>query len=96
MKNKWRKLFSSQIEFTCPYCLQQFPIIKATKEHEPPLSRQKELGASRILLACKSCNNEKGSLSASEYQRWKTTKDFAEFARLETIRNGNLNQGRIR
>lgn len=94
MKNKWRKLYSSQIEFTCPYCLQQFPIIKATKEHEPPLSRQKELGASRILLACKKCNNEKGALSAEEYKRWKTTKNFAEFATLEAIRNGNFNKGR--
>ena len=86
MKNKWRKLYSAQIEFTCPYCLQQFPIIKATKEHEPPLSRQKELGASSILLACKKCNNEKGALSAEEYKRWKTTKNFAEFATLEAIR----------
>ena len=94
MKNKWRKLYSAQIEFTCPYCLQQFPIIKATKEHEPPLSRQKELGASRILLACKKCNNEKGALSAEEYKRWKTTKNFAEFATLEAIRNGNFNKGR--
>ena len=96
MKNKWRKLYSTQIEFTCPYCLQQFPIIKATKEHEPPLSRQKELGASRILLACKKCNNEKGALSAEEYKRWKTTKNFAEFATLEAIRNGNFNKGRIK
>ena len=94
MKNKWRKIYSAQIEFTCPYCLQQFPIIKATKEHEPPLSRQKELGASRILLACKKCNNEKGALSAEEYKRWKTTKNFAEFATLEAIRNGNFNKGR--
>ena len=94
MKNKWRKLYSAQIEFTCPYCLQQFPIIKATKEHEPPLSRQKELGASCILLACKKCNNEKGALSAEEYKRWKTTKNFAEFATLEAIRNGNFNKGR--
>ena len=94
MKNKWRKLYSAQIEFTCPYCLQQFPIIKATKEHEPPLSRQKELGASRVLLACKKCNNEKGALSAEEYKRWKTTKNFAEFATLEAIRNGNFNKGR--
>ena len=94
MKNKWRKLYSAQIEFTCPYCLQQIPIIKATKQHEPPLSRQKELGASRILLACKKWNNEKGALSAEEYKRWKTTKNFAEFATLEAIRNGNFNKGR--
>ena len=93
-KNKWRKLYSMQVQFTCPYCLKLFPLSKATKEHEPPRSRQKELGQSNVILACKKCNNEKGSLTASEYEHWKHPKNFAEFERLERIRNGNFIKGR--
>ena len=66
-----------------------FPIQKATLEHEPPKSRQKELGPSKIFLACKKCNNEKGALTAVEYEIWKTTKDLQTWSLLESIRNGN-------
>ena len=88
MSRKWKKLYEMQINFVCPYCLNTFPLSKATKEHEPPKSRQKELGQSKIILACGKCNNEKGSLTALEYARWKTTKDYHEWERLERIRHG--------
>lgn len=80
-KNKWKKLYKQSISFTCPYCLGTFPMTEATIEHEPPKSRQKELGKSKKILACEKCNNEKGALTAEEYIEWK---------RLEFIRNGGL------
>lgn len=80
-KRKWKKLYGQTISFVCPYCLKTVPLSDATKEHEPPKSRQKELGPSQVFLACKKCNNEKGSLTIEEYKEWK---------RLEFIRNGGL------
>lgn len=77
---KWKKLYSITGTFVCPYCLKEYPLEQATREHEPPLSRQKELGKSTVILACAKCNHEKGALSASEYAEWK---------RLNAIRNGN-------
>lgn len=76
---KWKKLYSMNVSFVCPYCLQTFPISEATRDHEPPKSRQKELGKSTIILCCEKCNNEKSALTAEEYAEWK---------RLEAIRNG--------
>lgn len=76
---RWKKLYGMSINFTCPYCQQQFPFSESTIEHEPPKSRQKELGESVKILACKKCNNQKGALTAEEYAEWK---------RLEFIRNG--------
>lgn len=87
-KKKWRKLYSLNAQFICPYCLKPFPIQKATIEHEPPVSRQKQLGESKLFLACKKCNNEKGALSAYEYEIWKNTKDSLVKTQLENIRNG--------
>lgn len=80
MKTKrWKKLYGHTVSFVCPYCLKTVPLAEATKEHEPPKSRQKELGESKIFLVCKKCNNEKGALTLEEYREWK---------RLELIRNG--------
>lgn len=83
MKKRWKKLYSMNTSFVCPYCLRTVPISDASRDHEPPRSRQRELGASRIVLCCKRCNNEKGALTASQYAEWK---------RLNFIRNG----GKIR
>ena len=88
-KNRWRKLYAAHAQFICPYCLQQFPLSCATIEHEPPRSRQRVLGASRTLLACEKCNNQKGALTADEYNLWKKTTDYQTWVRLERIRNGN-------
>ena len=79
MKNKWKKLYASGVTFTCPYCLKQFPLSDATIEHEPPRSRQEELGKSHKTLACAKCNNKKGALTAKEYELWQI---------LESIRTG--------
>lgn len=82
---KWKKLYGLSATFLCPYCQKVFSMVEATKEHEPPQSRQKEFGKSEVIWACKKCNNEKGSLTAQEYAEWK---------RLEFIRNGGLSNQR--
>ncbi len=78
-QKKWKQLYGHTINFVCPYCLKMLPLTEATKEHEPPQSRQSEFGQSKVYLACKKCNNEKGALTVDEYKEWK---------RLERIRNG--------
>lgn len=77
---KWKKLYGSQVHFVCPYCFQILPMSLATVEHEPPLSRQKELNKkSETYYVCADCNHKKGALTLPEYREW---------LRLETIRNG--------
>ncbi len=84
-KRQWKKLYAISATFTCPYCLKELPLDEATIEHEPPQSRQKELGPSQKFFACKKCNHQKGALTAEEYELWK---------KLEFIRNGGLSQQR--
>ena len=84
-KRKWKNLYAISETFVCPYCLKELPLSEMTVEHEPPRSRQKELGPSTKIWACKRCNNEKGALTAQEYAEWK---------RLEFIRNGGLSRQR--
>lgn len=83
MKKRWRNLYNLNATFICPYCMRKLPISQSTKEHEPPQSRQHELGPSKIILACGKCNHKKGALSAEEYAEWN---------HLENIRNGLFNQ----
>ena len=54
-----------------------------TIDHEPPKSRQKELGQSNLYPCCKKCNNQKGSLTLKEYKQW---------LELEQKRNGHDKQ----
>lgn len=78
-EKRWKKLYGQTISIVCPYCLKIVPVKEATVEHEPPRSRQEELGPSRMYLVCEECNHEKGALTADEYKVWKY---------LEYIRNG--------
>lgn len=89
---KWKRLYGLEATFVCPYCLKTFPIKKATKDHIRPYSRFHDNSPENIVLSCKSCNNEKGSLTPQEYEIWKTTTDRAEWLRLEFIRNGGLSR----
>ncbi len=57
--------------FCCPYCLSRLPLSQSSIEHEPPQSRQNECGESKVILACKQCNNEKSALTETEYTQWK-------------------------
>ena len=49
-EKRWKKLYGQAISFVCPYCLKLFPVKEATVEHEPPKSRQKDLGKSKLYL----------------------------------------------
>lgn len=84
---KWKKLYGQSVSFLCPYCLKFLPMSEASIEHEPPRSRQEELGESKKIIACTKCNNEKGALTAEEYTEWK---------RLEFIRHGRLSEKKER
>lgn len=57
--------------FICPYCLKTIPWEEHSIDHEPPKSRQAELGPSKLVLCCKKCNSEKGALTTQEYEQWK-------------------------
>ncbi len=70
-------------ELFCVLCGQLIESIgELSVEHEPPRSREKELGKSFIYPAHKKCNNEKGALSLDEYKEWK---------RLNNLRVGKTN-----
>jgi len=71
------------VQIICPYCLKPIKPQDITIEHEPPRSRQQELGKSQTYYCCKHCNQQKGALTAEEYIEWK---------RLEFIRNGGLSR----
>lgn len=80
---RWKKLYAIDGMFTCYYCLKKFPIGEATKDHKKPLSRFDDKSKENIVLCCRKCNNEKGALTAEEYDVWK---------RLDFIRNGGLSR----
>lgn len=80
----WKKLYGINGKFICPYCLQEFPIEQATKDHKNPKSRFKDYSPENITVCCEKCNNQKGALTAEEYELWKI---------LEYIRNGGLTRG---
>lgn len=71
MTKKWKKLYKASVSFTCPYCLQQYPLTEATKDHKNPKSRFHDNSEENIVLCCKKCNHEKGALTAEEYEIWK-------------------------
>lgn len=41
-----------------------------TMDHEPPRSRQSELGPSKLYPCCSKCNHQKGALTLQEYKLW--------------------------
>lgn len=82
MKTKrWKRLYGQTVKFVCPYCLKEKPLSDATKDHKNPYSRFHDNSPENIVLCCRECNNEKGALTVAEYAEWK---------RLEAIRNGNI------
>lgn len=76
---KWKKLYSAQVSFVCPYCLKTFPLSQATRDHCVPKNRGGKTTPDNIVLSCQKCNSEKGSLTPEEYAEW---------LRLEKIRHG--------
>lgn len=78
---RWKRLYGASVSFTCPYCLKTFPLTEGTRDHVIPKSRGGSSDPKNIVLSCAECNQKKGSL---------TDKEFAEWKRLEFIRNGGL------
>lgn len=70
----FKKLYKVSHKLPPVYCyLCGKPITKPkdlTVDHEPPRSRQKELGESNLYPACARCNHRKGALSLEEYRQW--------------------------
>ena len=83
MKKRWRKLYGINTTFVCPYCLRPTPPDEASRDHVLPMSRFHNNNADNIVICCRTCNREKGALTATEYVEWK---------RLEFIRNGGLSR----
>lgn len=73
---RWRKLYDINGFFTCPYCLKEYPIIDATRDHRVPKSRGGKTEPENITISCKSCNSEKGALTPEEYELWKILNDI--------------------
>lgn len=78
---KWKQLYSASGTFVCPYCLKTLPLKYATRDHIVPRSRGGKSDPANIILCCKDCNSQKGSLTPDEYAQWK---------QLEFIRNGGI------
>ena len=76
---RWKKLYGSQVNFVCPYCLRTLPLSESTRDHVMPRSRGGKTTPDNIVLVCGDCNREKGALTLEEYKEWK---------RLNFIRNG--------
>src|SRR5580658_793611 len=51
----------------CRYCTGYFGVVDIAADHEIPLSRAGGLGIDNIGFPCHLCNNQKGSLTPSEY-----------------------------
>lgn len=70
-KKKWKKLYGASVSFTCPYCLKNFPLSEATRDHLVPSSRGGKTEPDNLVLSCSHCNAEKGALTPEEYVIWK-------------------------
>lgn len=83
MKKRWRKITEIQTTIICPYCLKEVPLSETNLDHILPRSRFYDKSPENIVRCCKRCNTEKGALTAEEYAEWK---------RLNFIRNGGLSR----
>ena len=83
-KDEFRLIYRQQFKKIEVYCYLCGKLIKKqddlTADHEPPKSRQAELGKSELYPCCKRCNHLKGSLTVEEFRQWLL---------LEARRNGN-------
>lgn len=76
---KWKRLYGNSATFVCPYCLQAFPLSKATIDHKNPFARFHDNSQENKILVCKKDNNFKGML---------THEEFLLFLLLNRVRNG--------
>lgn len=84
-KRDFKKLYKISYKHDYVYCYICNKKItnpnELTADHEPPKSRQKELGTSKLYPCCAKCNHLKGSLTLEEYKQWLL---------LEAKRNGHI------
>lgn len=82
-RREFKRKWLAQIKGRSLFCVICGELIQKaselTVEHEPPKSRQKDLGKSLIYPSHKKCNNDKGALTLDEYK---------EYIRLNNIRVG--------
>ena len=73
-KKQFKDLYRHTIKIETVYCcICGKPIKKLNEfsiEHEPPQSRQKELGESKLYPSHATCNHKKGALTLEEYKLW--------------------------
>ena len=73
-KKQFKDLYHASIKIETVYCYICNKLITKQKDftidHEPPKSRQKELGESQLYPCCKKCNHQKGALTLDEYRQW--------------------------
>lgn len=81
---KWREILNVKGDvLVCPYCLKVIPPKEISIDHKIPLSRGGKTVKENLVVCCKKCNQEKGSLTVEEYLEWK---------KLNFLRNGNFNR----
>lgn len=80
---KYRKLYRLTATFICPYCLEEYPLSKATKDHKNPYARFHDNSEENIVLCCKDDNNKKGMLTVEEYML---------YCLLDRVRKGQKNE----
>lgn len=68
--NTRKKLRGNEI---CPYCGKRLSTYTATTDHIVPLSRGGTDDRENLILCCKKCNLEKGSMLLSEWFEYKFT-----------------------
>ena len=68
--NRWKHLYGMRATFICPYCLGEFPLIKATKDHKNPYARFKDNSPDNIVMCCKEDNNRKDMLTVEEFMSY--------------------------
>ena len=83
MEKRWKRLYGLNATFICPYCLKEFPLSKATKDHKNPYARFKDNSPDNIVMCCKEDNNRKGML---------TVEEFMLFLLLDRVRKGQKDE----
>ena len=83
---KFRNLIYTTPELlVCIICLEMITCVSQFSiDHEPPKSRQRTHGKSKLYYAHKACNHRKGSLTLEEYKIWHA---------LNLVRVGNFQKG---
>lgn len=66
---KKRRLFGTEPYRACEYCNRLLTFKQATIDHRQPVSRGGSHKLANLAIACKDCNQQKGSRSDREWRR---------------------------